>query len=969
MTGRLASPALSENAFDITSALISTEGLIPGDKSPKSSIKSVGHGNATKKAGINDDGTSSDEDFIAGIQTAANRKASNVKSRGIKKGGGFQSMGLNANTLKSIAHKGFSVPTPIQRKTIPLVLAGQDVVGMARTGSGKTAAFVIPMVERLKQHQLQFGARALIMSPSRELALQTLKVVKDLSKNTNLRCALIVGGDRLDDQFQAMKEDFPDVVIATPGRFLHVKIEMDLDLSSYEYVVFDEADRLFEMGFATQLNEILHALPPSRQTLLFSATLPTSLVEFAKAGLQDPNLVRLDSESKISPDLQSAFFTVKSAEKEGALLHILQDVIKVPTGETQAARAASNAEARVGQKRKRSETTKTKESPTEHSTIIFTATKHHVEYIAQLLKASGYAVSYVYGSLDQTARKIQILDFRTGMTNILVVTDVAARGIDIPILGNVINYDFPAQPKIFVHRVGRTARAGQQGWSYSLVKESDCPYLLDLQLFLAKKFVLGRVEGEKASYTDDVVVGGLSRDKVSGCSEWVAKLLDENIDISSLRNVSVKGEKLYQRTRPSASSESARRAKEIVSKDDWAVLHALFTDENDDANTAREAMLARISGFRPQETVFELGNRNTQGEAAIVVKKRRLVMEAQKQKQQAILDQRIDIGEIDSEDDQNVQAETKKNNPGLDNDGDTIFNDNASSTSSLEVTITSTTKPTDPSSTKSEHHMSYTPTNINTHESRGYSVHGTDTPSFLTAAKSAAMNLTTDESSGLTSASRPSLLKWDKRHKKYISTTDSSSNTKKDGTPKTKTIRTESGAKIPSTFRSGRFEEWTKTNRLSKRLPRVGESEPARSGSKASAPSSSSRYNGNPASNTMPSGTRFKHTQIKAPKEADKYRDDFHVRKKRVQEAMENRVGRFAAGGKGKDGRGGGKGEIRDLDAVVREREGKEKRREKTGRHRGGGSTGGRGGGAGSSSRGGGSRGGSTVRGSSRGGG
>jgi ATP-dependent RNA helicase DDX54/DBP10 len=210
--------------------------------------------------------------------------------------------GLNAHLLKAISRKGFSVPTPIQRKTIPLVLDGQDVVGMARTGSGKTAAFVIPMIEKLKAHSARVGARALILSPSRELALQTLKVVKEFGRGTDLKCVLLVGGDSLEEQFGFMAAN-PDIVIATPGRFLHLKGEMSLDLSSIKYVVFDEADRLFEMGFAAQLTEILHALPTSRQTLLFSATLPKSLVEFARAGLQEPSLVRLDAESKVSPDL------------------------------------------------------------------------------------------------------------------------------------------------------------------------------------------------------------------------------------------------------------------------------------------------------------------------------------------------------------------------------------------------------------------------------------------------------------------------------------------------------------------------------------------------------------------------------------------------------------------------------------------------------------------------------------------
>lgn len=156
---------------------------------------------------------------------------------------------------------------------------------MARTGSGKTAAFVIPMIERLRAHSARFGSRALIMSPSRELAIQTLKVVKEFSRGTDLKAVLLVGGDSLEEQFGSMSAN-PDIVIATPGRFLHLKVEMSLDLSSMQYVVFDEADRLFEMGFAAQLTEILHALPPSRQTLLFSATLPASLVEFARAGLR-----------------------------------------------------------------------------------------------------------------------------------------------------------------------------------------------------------------------------------------------------------------------------------------------------------------------------------------------------------------------------------------------------------------------------------------------------------------------------------------------------------------------------------------------------------------------------------------------------------------------------------------------------------------------------------------------------------
>ncbi|KAL3192816.1 hypothetical protein MRX96_058676 [Rhipicephalus microplus] len=186
-----------------------------------------------------------------------------------KKSGGFQAMGLSHAILKGILKRGYKQPTPIQRKAIPVVLEGRDVVAMARTGSGKTAAFLVPILERLGGRSPHTGPRALILSPTRELALQTHKFAKELGKFTDLRSTVILGGDSIEDQFEAIHEN-PDLLIATPGRFLHVVMEMNLRLNSVKYVVFDEADRLFEMGFQEQLTEVLHRLPEGRQTLLFS---------------------------------------------------------------------------------------------------------------------------------------------------------------------------------------------------------------------------------------------------------------------------------------------------------------------------------------------------------------------------------------------------------------------------------------------------------------------------------------------------------------------------------------------------------------------------------------------------------------------------------------------------------------------------------------------------------------------------
>ncbi|KAL4886659.1 ATP-dependent RNA helicase dbp10 [Aspergillus karnatakaensis] len=934
MAPRAASPALSENEFDITGALFQNDSGSDTDVDQTKPPKRKAPVSQNLNLDFLGDAGGSDEDdeaFIAERQTSANRKAANLKGRTVKKGGGFQAMGLNANLLKAITRKGFSVPTPIQRKTIPVIMEDQDVVGMARTGSGKTAAFVIPMIEKLRSHSTKFGARGLIMSPSRELALQTLKVVKELGKGTDLKAVLLVGGDSLEEQFSMMAGN-PDIVIATPGRFLHLKVEMNLDLSSIRYVVFDEADRLFEMGFAAQLTEILHGLPSTRQTLLFSATLPKSLVEFARAGLQDPTLIRLDTESKISPDLQNAFFSIKSAEKEGALLYILHEVIKMPTGPTEASKRFKEGGSDDAKNRKRKrdmeKSINFKESPTKHSTIVFAATKHHVDYLYSLLREAGFAVSYVYGALDQTARKMQVQNFRTGVANILVVTDVAARGIDIPILANVINYDFPSQPKIFVHRVGRTARAGKTGWSYSLVRDADAPYLLDLQLFLGRKLVLGRDSGSQVNFAEDIAVGSLPRDGLSTNCEWVTKVLEDDTDIYGQRTVATKGEKLYLRTRNAAAPESAKRAKEVVSSDSWTTIHPLFQDDASQMEAEREKMLARIGGYRPQETIFEVQNRrggkgnkqsNDADEALDSIRKVRTKLDNKKK----LRAQAEELAEAADEDDKFTP--TTNGVDGADDDGafsdaeDTLPADNMSlaSESDLEVTFSSYNNPSnsksnksDPASTSSfqnpEYFMSYTPTATNLAEDRGYGVHSGTNTNFASATRSATMDLQTDEG-GRGFGEPRTMMRWDKRHKKYVARAND-----EDGSKGTRLVKGESGAKIAASFRSGRFDAWKKGKRVGG-LPRVGEMEaPELSGGHFAG-----GYDG---------GRRFRHRGERAPKAADPMRADYEKMKKKGEAARERAAGKV--GGMA----GSGKSEIRGTDDIRKARKLKQKRREKNAR-------------------------------------
>ena len=437
-------------------------------------------------------------------------------------------------------------------------------------------------------------------------------------------------------------------IIATPGRLLHLIVEMNLDLKSVQYVVFDEADRLFELGFATALEEILHRLPTARQTLLFSATLPKSLVDFAKAGLKNPKLVRLDVESKISADLRMAFFTVKQTEKDACLFSLLRDVIKVPLA-TEAEKVGSM----VGEKSKKG---KGKAAPlvmAPHQTLIFTATKHHVSYLLTLLTTAGYSVSHIYGTLDQTARTLEMDRFRRGAANILVVTDVAARGIDIPILENVVNYDFPMGSRVFVHRVGRTARAGRKGWAWNFVTQTDLPYLLDLQLFLGRplRTNVKNTAGE-SGYVENLVLGTFSREAIDQEIEYVTSLDERESSLPMLREVMYKGQGMYERSKGKASQASYKRAKEMVKEGKWGfsgmmgevgVIHPLLRRHSgttgvgvDEAKEAEEeemerkkaALLAAVHSFRPLETVFEIGSRGKSSGVLLMKDRRKALAKA-----------------------------------------------------------------------------------------------------------------------------------------------------------------------------------------------------------------------------------------------------------------------------------------------------------------------------------------------------
>ncbi|PSS31748.1 DEAD-box ATP-dependent RNA helicase [Actinidia chinensis var. chinensis] len=507
------------------------------------------------------------------------------KQKKAAKSGGFESMGLSFNVFRGVKRKGYRVPTPIQRKAMPLILAGGDVVAMARTGSGKTAAFLVPMLEKLKQHAPQGGVRALILSPTRDLALQTLKFTKELGRFTDLPISLLVGGDSMESQFEELAQN-PDIIIATPGRLMHHLSEVDdMSLRTVEYVVFDEADCLFSMGFAEQLHKILTQLSENRQTLLFSATLPGALADFAKAGLRDPHLVRLDLETKISPDLKVTFFTLRQEEKYAALLYLIREQISL-----------------------------------DQQTLIFVSTKHHVEFLNVLFREEGMEPSVCYGDMDQDARKIHVSKFRARKTMLLIVTDIAARGIDIPLLDNVINWDFPPKPKLFIHRVGRAARAGRTGTAFSFLTSEDMPYLLDLHLFLSKPIraapteeeVLQDMDGvmskiDQAIANGETVYGRFPQTVLDLVSDRVREIIDSSAELTSLQKSCTNAFRLYSKTKPLPSSESIRRAKDLPREG----LHPIFKNVLGGSELSALAFSERLKAFRPKQTILE-----AEGEAA-----------------------------------------------------------------------------------------------------------------------------------------------------------------------------------------------------------------------------------------------------------------------------------------------------------------------------------------------------------------
>lgn len=464
---------------------------------------------------------------LKGVGTWEEAAAEDVEAKK-KKSGGFQSLGLGKELLDAILKLGYSVPTPIQRKAIPPMMQGLDVVAMARTGSGKTAAYLIPMLHHLKEHSKIVGIRGLILSPTRELSLQILRNVRQLGRFMTLTSATLVGGNSLDSQFEALAGN-PDIVVASPGRLLHIMEESGMQLSMVRQIVLDEADRLFEQGLQPQIVAILQKVPEGCQRSLFSATMPSVLAEFAQAGLHNPAVIRLDTEMKLSDKLSTATFVCRNEEKLAALLVILTRIIKVSA---------------------------------DNQALVFVESKHHVDMMEMVMGNYGISCAAVHGQMDQEARRLAVHAFSKKKVSVMVVTDVAARGLDLPLLDNVVNFSFPFTPKLFVHRVGRVARAGRTGSAFNILTTDDMPYYIDLMKFLDRPLVCRAPEnGDFLFNAKDGCYGRLVQDHVALELDYLNRLQDEDPEIGNAIKVSLRAHDKYTRTKKKATREGAVEAR------------------------------------------------------------------------------------------------------------------------------------------------------------------------------------------------------------------------------------------------------------------------------------------------------------------------------------------------------------------------------------------------------------------------
>ncbi|HSB92828.1 MAG TPA: DEAD/DEAH box helicase [Flavitalea sp.] len=367
----------------------------------------------------------------------------------------FESLKLIEPICKALATKGYENPTPIQTKAIPVILEGRDLLGCAQTGTGKTAAFALPIIQLLANNPVQDAGRkpirSLILTPTRELAIQIGENFESFSSHTGIRHAVVFGGVPQRAQVETIRRGV-DVLIATPGRLLDLISQRIFTLRDLEIFVLDEADRMLDLGFVNDVKKVIRMIPEQRQTLFFSATMPPTIQQLANSILNQPVKVQVTPVSSTAELVEQSVFFVEKQDKQNLLVHVLTN-------------------------------------HTIDSALVFTKTKHTADRVAKNLNKAGIRAEAIHGDKSQGQRQRALDNFKQRNTRVLVATDIAARGIDIENLSHVINYELPNIPETYVHRIGRTGRAGAEGIAFSFCDREEKMYLRDIHRLISREIV------------------------------------------------------------------------------------------------------------------------------------------------------------------------------------------------------------------------------------------------------------------------------------------------------------------------------------------------------------------------------------------------------------------------------------------------------------------------------------------------
>ncbi len=375
----------------------------------------------------------------------------------------FDSLGVHPDIVRAVRAAGYTTPTPVQAQAIPAVLEGRDLIACAQTGTGKTAAFLLPTLQRLAGGRKSRRPRALVVTPTRELAAQIGDMVNRYGAHLGLRSAVVVGGVGMEPQTRRLRRGL-DILVATPGRLIDHLGRGNVQLSGIEVVVFDEADRMYDMGFLPAIRQIVAALPSPRQSLFFSATMPDEIEALIRRSTNDPALVEVARRAAPADAVRQVVHPVEASQKKELLKRLL-------------------------------------ERPDVGQTLVFTRTKARANQVARRLERSGRRVAAIHGNKSQSARTRALNGFRSGRIDTLIATDIAARGLDVEGVTHVVNFDLPHVPEDYVHRIGRTARAGRSGDAISLAAPEERAQLSAIERLVGSAIRIEAVEGFSVSPT------------------------------------------------------------------------------------------------------------------------------------------------------------------------------------------------------------------------------------------------------------------------------------------------------------------------------------------------------------------------------------------------------------------------------------------------------------------------------------